>query len=121
MSEAIAPEHRCRTILSDQNGLQLRVNNARKYSSICSPATRLVDGVAGADELARRSNDEGQYVCAERTMKQVSLAANQPFSRAPKPGPAHTCYAKPEVVGKGALDQISARSLKDFTWPPGAR
>ena len=43
--------------------------------------------------------DEGQYLCAERTMYRI-LAANQPV-RERRNQRSHPCYTKPELVATG--------------------
>ena len=51
------------------------------------------------DEVVATLLDEGQYLCAERTMYRI-LAANQPV-RERRNQRSHPCYTKPELVATG--------------------
>ena len=62
--------------------------------------------------------DEGQYLCAERTMYRI-LAANQPV-RERRNQRSHPCYTKPELVATGCPSHLFHLSQKpwNFASPP---
>ena len=62
--------------------------------------------------------DEGQYLCAERTMYRI-LAANQPV-REQRNQRSHPCYTKPELVATGPNQTWSSEAqFKTLKYHPG--
>ena len=70
------------------------VRTAHVLDVLASPRFEPVTGRGRRDAL-----DEGQYLCAERTMYRI-LAANQPV-RERRNQRSHPCYTKPELVATG--------------------
>ena len=73
----------------------VRSERAHVLDVLASP--RFVD--RSPAEVVATLLDEGQYLCAERTMYRI-LAANQPV-RERRNQRSHPCYTKPELVATG--------------------